>query len=116
MVGKRLHGMDECCEGQAAFSGSLPAPFTGGPGILRLAIAGGASGPGRARGGVRNLRFLSLPLLVEWPAIARTACERDFEKRRTRFSFLPLLGQRKLDASMGRPAPRGTFGAAVHCG
>src|SRR5262249_25114862 len=106
VVGERLHGVDQRRQGQAALSGTLSAPRTGGPGLLRPPPPGGADGPGGTGQPIRGRGLLLLALLVPRQALARQALQRGAVVRPARFSILSRLGQRTLVATMARRGAR----------
>ncbi len=53
----------------------------------------------------RHRRVLLLPLLVRRPADARATLRRGLPLGRARLPLLPVLGQRELDARLGRRSP-----------
>src|SRR5262249_36100829 len=102
VVGERLHRVDQRRPSQAALSGSLSAPLTGGPGLLRPPPPGDTDGPGRTCRRIWCRGLLLLALLVPRQALAREALQRSAVVRPARFSVLPRLGERTLVAPLGR--------------
>src|ERR1700730_5583690 len=86
----------------AAVRRTLSAPPAGAPRLLRPAAARGKGPAGGAGPRPRHPRLLLLLLLVRHQDPARATPDRDAHERRARSSFLPLLGQRELDAALGR--------------
>ena len=62
---------------------------------------------------VRAARLLLSPLLVRRREAAAPAARSAAGASRSRFSVLPLLGQRELDAAVGRPGQRSPHRAAA---
>src|SRR5512141_2776885 len=105
--------MDERSPRRAAIPRALSTARAGGPSrLLRLARSHSARGPGRAGPGSRYRRLLLLLLLVQRQAPARAPARRHARQRSTGFPVLHLLGERKLDAPVGRTRTGGPPRAA----
>ena len=81
--------------------------------LLRPAHARGPRGAGRARRGLRHHRVLLLPLLVHRPPHPRDAVQRGAAHGKPGLPVLPVLGQRAVDAQLGRRIPGGAHRPAV---
>ena len=92
---------------RAAVRRPLPAAAAGRPRLLRPARARDAAAPGGAGARLRHRRLLLLLLLVRRQAPAGDAARAVPGTGRHRLPVLPLLGQRELDAALGRPRQRG---------
>src|SRR5260221_14361476 len=97
----------------ATVPGALSAALASGFGVLRLAIAGGAGGPGPVGSRIWNLRLLLLPLLVPWAPDSGTPRKRNLEKWTARIPLLPVLGEGELDAAVGWAEQRYVAGARI---
>ena len=100
----------------AEVQGSLSAASSLRSRVLRLARSGDADRAGGSRARIRHPWVLLLLLLVQRQAAARAAARRSAAIRPTRFSLLRVLGERELDAPLGRRRPRCPHRAAVLAG
>ena len=120
--GEGLHRVDERRPCAPVVQGPLPAAASDRPRLLRPPRPRGPRSPGRARARVRRARLLLPSLLVQRAAPARAPAGADAGSRPAVAAVLHLLGERELDAALGRargrgpPAPgvRGRLGRAVH--
>ena len=113
MVGRRIHGVAQRGEGTAALSGALPAPPAGRSRVLRPACARSAPAAGGAGRTLRAVGILLLSLLVQRSPVDAASRGGDARFGEARFPLHALLGQRELDAGVGRRRAGGTDPAGV---
>ncbi len=116
MVGRGLHRVDERAPGEAAVPRPRAAARARAPGLLRPHGSERRRGAVRARAIARRARLLLLLLLVQRQAPARTSARGDGRAGDARFPVLRVLGERELDAPLGRPGQRRADGAALRPG
>src|SRR4051794_17220426 len=116
MVGTGLHRVDERRAGTSAVPGARTTPRAERARVLRPPRAGSTDRASRTGTDTRHRRVLLLPLLVQRPPPPRAARRRRAPIRPARHAVLPLLGERELDADLGRWGQRGAPGAVVRRG
>src|SRR5215471_15911398 len=102
MVGARLYRMDKRAASSAELRRSLSAARARRARLLRPTRNDHARRAGRARSLVRRPRLLLLLLLVRRAAPAAAPAGRSTAERSARLPVLRMLGQRELDAALGR--------------
>ena len=116
VVGARLHGVVQRRAGAAAVRRARAAAAPEGSRLLRSPRSRDARGAGCARAPVRDPRLLLLLLLVRRPAAARATARRRTAERSTGLPVLRLLGERELDAPLGRTRLRSAGRAGILAG
>ena len=101
LVGRGIHGVDERAARKPLFPGHQQPRFPP-TWLLRPAPPRGPD-PGGAGQSPRAPRVLLLLLLVRRQAAARAALSTMLASKQARLPVLRLLGQRELDAALGRP-------------
>ena len=104
--GAGLHGVDERIQGRSPVSRPLSAAPSRRAGLLRSSRPRRPEAPSRARQAVRPPWILLPLLLVRRPARSGWHRCRVLCGQESRLSVLPLLGERELDAPMGRSGAR----------
>src|SRR5437868_15516251 len=106
MVGGGFHGVDQRRASPPAVSGALSAAAANRARFLRPTCSRDSRSAERARPRARNRGVLLLPLLVQRAGRARSGLQRSARLGPTRLSLLPVLGERELDARLGRERAR----------
>src|SRR5438094_10647633 len=94
--------MGQRAAGEAQLRWPLPAARADRAGLLRSARPGNARSSSESRARARHPRLLLLLLLVQRQAIARPSARRGRPIGSARLSVLRVLGERELDAALGR--------------
>ncbi len=106
MVGNRVHRLGERRPGTARLRGTSAAGGAWRARPVRPVEYRGDAPPGVPRRGVRRRRIRRVRLLVRWAEAPRNAVAQPTRRSDDRLPVRALLGERELDATLGRPRLR----------